>query len=121
MTVKQLNESVLKDLYLNGEYNLGKQLYEAYPESTTVNGRDFKMKSLRNFHDDLSEFSWWYGRSINFNLELHTRIMKALEYAKSNGMIHSNLRDFLYMGWLSVEYYMTHPEESASIDQISNS
>jgi hypothetical protein len=121
LTVSALNQSVLKDLYLNGDYNLGKQLYEAYPESMQCNGHNIKLKTLNSFHNNLSEFSWWYGRSIEFNLELHNRIMEALEYAKENDMIHMDLRSFLHVGWLSIEYYRTHPEESASIDQISNS
>ena len=116
LTVSALNQSVLKDLYLNGEHNLGKQIYEAYPESIPCNGRDLKVKSLRSFHNDLNEFSWWYGRAIEFNLEFHNRIMAALEYAKANDMICMDLRDFLYMGWLSVEHLMAHPEEFASID-----
>lgn len=111
MSVKQLNESVLKDLYLNGEYNLGKQLYDAFPESMRLHGIDVKLKSLGTFHDDLSEFSWWYGRKINFNLELHNRIMTALEYGKANDLISYDILNFLYSGWHSVEYFMTHPEE----------
>lgn len=107
MTIKQLNDSVLKDLYLNGEKNLGKQFYYEYPESNIVQGREIPLKNIDRYgYKSLDDFYWKYGRAIDFNQATHDRIMNALRYAKANDMIHSSIVDFLRLGWWAVEKSM---------------
>ncbi|MBQ0113506.1 MAG: hypothetical protein KBT03_10275 [Bacteroidales bacterium] len=74
----ELNSSFVKQYFkLTGE--LGLQLYNAYPISTWINGRNVSLRNVTKKFLDLNQFAFWYATTIGHNLQKHKEIMEILD------------------------------------------
>lgn len=82
--------------YLKYSLDLGRELFDAYPAFLELNGG--KLVSARNITKNfvsLEDFFFSYSKSIKHDAEMHNRVMKSLEYAKSAGLIHYGICEYV--------------------------
>lgn len=92
--------------YLKHSGELGKELYLAYPRFTRINGVDVDIKNITtgNHFASLDEFSFFYGKSIKWDVETHKHIIALVNYGKENGLIKESLSNFVInMRWRGIQ------------------
>ena len=97
-TLKTLafNESFIKQYYKTS-LEAGQELFDAYPPYLTLD--DGRLLPARNLvskvvFKSLEDFFLFYSKSIKFDLELHNKILKSLEFAKQNNLIRSAIVEY---------------------------
>lgn len=96
------NKNVIKS-FLQHSSELGMDLFMNYPPYTIINGKTFSLRNISKLYKSLDEFSFAYGKNINFSPEKHQEVLKLLEYGKENNLIHSGICDFISFGWLNLK------------------
>lgn len=90
----EFNQATIKGLY-KASYDLGKELWEAYPLSTVVNGTEYKLKRISNKFDTIEDAFRYYGQAIRWNIEKHKEIINLVKWGVTNGYSFTTLGAFL--------------------------
>ena len=98
-----INKNLVKDYHKNS-FDMGEELFKAYPLSTVVNGVEYKLRRISKKFDSLEDAYRAYGKAIRWKPEAHDRVLELIEQGKENGYQFTNLGDFIVdHEWLNME------------------
>lgn len=98
-----INKNFLKNLY-KCSFELGKELFEVYPQFGTINGTIVPLRGVSKKFDSLEQAYFKYGKSIGFNPEKHNHIIELVQWAKDNNILSCSLASFIVNnGWHDLE------------------
>ena len=98
-----INKNFIKNLY-KSSFELGKELFNEYPQMTTINGNIVTLRGVSKHFDSLEDCYFRYGRAIKWNEEKHNEIIKLVKWAKENNLINCSLSSFVINHtWLDLE------------------
>ena len=97
------NKIFIKTLY-KCSFELGKELFEEYPQFGSVQGNVVGLRSISKKFDSLEDAYFKYGRSIGWNPERHNHIMELVRWAKEHNIINYTLASFIIdQRWLELQ------------------
>lgn len=97
------NKAFTKTLY-KCSFELGKELFEEYPQFGSVQGNVVGLRSVSKKFDSLEDAYFKYGRNIGWNPERHNRIIELVRWAKEHNIINYTLASFIVdHRWLELE------------------
>lgn len=97
------NKNFEKALF-RSSFEMGKELFDAYPLSTVVNGMEFKLRRVSKKFNSLEQAFFQYSKYINWNPERHKRILSLVEAGKHSGYQFSTLDAFIVDNdWVNLE------------------
>lgn len=97
------NKNVIKFLF-KSSFEMGKELFENYPQFATINGALVPLRSISKKFDSLEEAYYKYGKMIKWNPEVHNNIIELLKWASENNVLNCSLASFLVNNtWLDLE------------------
>lgn len=89
-----LNKNKVKQFY-KCSFELGKELWEVYPQFGLVNGVNVGLRAISDKDDSIEDFYKRYGKEIKHNPEKHQEIMGLLQWAKDNNIINYTISKFV--------------------------
>lgn len=89
-----LNKNFVKNLY-KCSFELGKELFEIYPQFGNINGSLVGIRSVSKKFDSLEEAYFKYGKTIGWSIERHNHIIELVKWAKENNLINYTLASFI--------------------------
>ena len=89
-----LNKNVAKDFY-KCAFDIGKELYEAYPVFATINGNPVGIRSVSKKFDSLEDFYRFYGKTIRWKPEVHKHIIELVNWSKEHDILCTTLANFV--------------------------
>lgn len=89
-----INKNVTKDFY-KSSFDMGKELFDAYPQFTTINNNVVGIRSVSKKFNSLEDFYRFYGKSIRNKPELHKYILDLIEWGKEHNVIATTLANFV--------------------------
>lgn len=90
----EFNKNFIKQYFkLTGE--LGKELWQKYPDNMYVNGQIISLKNFSKKFLDLSELYFWYSTVIGHSVSKHKEILSILDWAKKNDLVRVSLVEFI--------------------------
>ena len=90
----ELNKNFVKNYY-KSSFDIGKELFEAYPMFGLINGEPVGIRSVSKKFDSLEDFYKYYGKSIHWNPETHEHIIELVNWGKENNLINCSLCNFV--------------------------
>ena len=97
------NKNFIKNLY-RCSFEMGKELFEAYPQFGIIGTSTVPLRTVAKKFDSLEEAYFRYGKSIKWNEERHSQIIKLVRWAKDNNIINCSLASFIInQGWIDLE------------------
>lgn len=98
-----INKNFIKNFYRSAFY-LGKELYDAYPQSTLVNGCIYTLKRISKKFNSLEDAFRVYGKIIKWNPETHYKIIELIKWGIDNNYNFTTLDNFIVdQAWNSIE------------------
>lgn len=98
-----INKNFIKNLY-KGSFEMGKELFEAYPQWTVINQNMVSLRGVSKHFDSLEDCYYKYGKSIGWNLERHSKILDLVSWGKETGVLCKSLGAFVVdNGWHDLE------------------
>lgn len=98
-----INKNFIKNLY-KCSFELGKELFEAYPQFGTVNGSLVGIRSVSKKFDSLEDAYFKYGKAIGWSVERHNHIIDLVNWSKEYNIINYTLATFIVDNrWLELE------------------
>lgn len=97
-----INKVFIKNLY-KCSFELGKELFEVYPQFGNINGNVIPLRSVARKFDSLEDAYFRYGKEIKWNPETHKQIIELVKWAKSNNILNCSLSSFIInRGWIDL-------------------
>ena len=94
-----INKNVIKTIY-KGSFELGKELFEVYPQFGNINGCVVPLRTVAKKFDSLEDCYARYGKEIKWNPEIHSTIIDLVKWAKDNNILNCSLASFIINnGW----------------------
>lgn len=101
----QFNKNFLKQYY-RSSFELGNELFETYPQFTTVQGAVYNLRRVSKKFNDLEDAFSKYAKIIKNNPETHQEILELISWGIENGYNFTTLDDFICdRGWLSLKAF----------------
>lgn len=98
-----INKNFIKNLY-KCSFELGKELFEAYPQFGHINGSVIPLRGVSKKFDSLEDAYFRYGKNIGWNPEKHNHIVSLVNWAKENELLNMSLASFIVNNsWLDLE------------------
>lgn len=98
-----INKNLVKDFY-KCSFELGKELFEEYPQFGIINGNPVSLRGVSKKFDSLEDFYRFYGKTIRWKPEVHNHIIELVKWAKENNVLNCSLASFVINnGWLDLE------------------
>ena len=88
------NKNFIKNLY-KCSFELGKELFEAYPQFGHINGSLVGIRSVSKKFDSLEEAYFKYGKAIGWSVERHNHIIELVNWSKEHNIINYTLASFI--------------------------
>lgn len=100
----QLNKLFLKNYY-KASFELGKELFEVYPQFADINGITVPLRSVSKKFDSMEDFFKFYAKSIKYNVDLHNKIIELTKWAADNtNIINTTLVNYVVdQRWNDIE------------------
>lgn len=99
----QINKNFIKNLY-KSSFELGKELFEVYPQFGTINGGVIPLRTVAKHFDSLEDCYFRYGKSIGWNPEKHSKIIDLVKWGKDNNVLNMSLSSFVINNsWIDLE------------------
>ena len=89
-----INKNLVKDFY-RCSFELGKELFEIYPQFATINGNPVGIRSVSKKFDSLEDFYRFYGKTIRWKQETHDHIIELVKWARENNILCVSLCNFV--------------------------
>lgn len=89
-----INKNFIKNLY-KCSFELGKELFEVYPQFGTINGSLVGIRSVSKKFDSLEDAYFKYGKAIGWSVERHNHIIELVRWANENHLINYTLASFI--------------------------
>ena len=90
----QFNQNFLKKYYRSA-YEMGEELFYTYPQSCTVQGQVFNLRTVSKHFDSLEQAFQKYAKSIKNNPEIHQEIINNIKWGIENGYSFTTLDRFI--------------------------
>ena len=112
------NKAFIKTLY-KCSFELGKELFEEYPQMTTINGSMVTLRGVSRHFDSLEDCYFRYGKSIKWNEEKHKEIIELVKWGKEHDLIKQSLSSFVINNaWLDLEAIKSGDSGNYNFDTI---
>lgn len=89
-----ISKNFIKLLY-KCSFELGKELFEAYPQFGHINGSLVGIRSVSKKFDSLEEAYFKYGKTIGWSVERHNHIIELVNWSKEHNIINYTLASFI--------------------------
>lgn len=89
-----INKNAIKDFY-KCSYELGRDLWEVYPQFGIVNNTQVGLKSVSKKFDTIEDFFRFYGKTIRWKPEIHEHIIELVKWANDNNIICTTIANFV--------------------------
>lgn len=89
-----INKNFVKNFY-RCSFDMGKELFEAYPMFGIINGEPVGIRSVSKKFDSLEDFYRYYGKTISWKPEKHEYIMELVKWAKEKNLLVTTLANFV--------------------------
>ena len=89
-----LNKTIVKDFY-KCSFELGKELWEAYPQFGIINGCQVGLKSVSKKFDTIEDCFRYYGKVIRWKSEIHNHIIELVKWANENNILCTTFCNFI--------------------------
>lgn len=89
-----INRNLVKDFY-KCSFELGKELFEEYPQFGFINGNPVGIRSVSKKFDSLEDFYRFYGKTIRWKQETHDHIIELVKWARENNILYVSLCNFV--------------------------
>lgn len=89
-----INKNLVKDFY-KCSFELGKELFEEYPQFGFINGVPTGIRGVSKKFDSLEDFYRFYGKQIRNKPEIHEHIIELVRWAKENNLLCVSLCNFV--------------------------
>ena len=97
------SKNFLKDYY-RSSFELGKELFEAYPQFGEINGKIISLRGVASKFDSLEDAYRVYGKIIHYKEEVHKEIISLVNWAKNNNILNQSLASFIVnQGWIDLK------------------
>lgn len=94
-----VNKNFIKNIY-KCSFELGKELFETYPQWTTINNNMVSLRGVSKHFDSLEQCYFKYGKAIGWNVDRHNQIIALINWAKENNILSKSLGSFVVdNGW----------------------
>jgi len=90
----QFNQNFLKKYYRSA-FEMGEELFYTYPQSCTVQGQVFNLRTVSKHFDSLEQAFQKYAKSIKNNPEIHQEIINNIKWGIENGYNFTTLDRFI--------------------------
>ena len=90
----EFNKNFVKSLY-KASFEMGKELFDNYPQFTTINGNTVMLRSVSKKYNSLEDAYRAYGKAIKWKPEIHNEIIELLNWAKEHDIINCSLANFI--------------------------
>lgn len=98
-----INKNLVKDFY-KCSFELGKELFEVYPQFATINGSPVGIRSVSKKFDSLEDFYRFYGKTIRWKSDFHNHIIELVKWANENNILNTTLANFVIdHKWVELE------------------
>ena len=88
------NQNFLKKFYRSA-FEMGEELFYTYPQSCTVQGQVFNLRTVSKHFDSLEQAFQKYAKSIKNNPEIHQEIINNIKWGIENGYNFTTLDRFI--------------------------
>jgi hypothetical protein len=89
-----INRNLVKDFY-KCSFELGKELFEEYPQFGFINGAPVGIRNISKKFDSLEDFYRFYGKTIRWKPEVHNHIIELVKWARENNILCVSLCNFV--------------------------
>ena len=89
-----INRNLIKDFY-KCSFELGKELFEEYPQFGFINGQAVGIRGVSKKFDSLEDFYRFYGKTIRWKQETHNHIIELVKWANENNILCISLCNFV--------------------------
>lgn len=97
------NKAFIKTLY-KCSFELGKELFEEYPQMTIINGAMVTLRGVSRHFDSLEDCYFRYGKAIKWDEERHKKIIELVKWGKEHDLIKQSLSSFVINhAWLDLQ------------------
>lgn len=101
----EFNKNFAKQFF-RASFEMGEELFNAYPTNTYVNGQYFNLKTVSKKFDSLEQAFAKYGKYIHNNPETHAHVLELIQWGKDNDYAFTTLDRFIIdLGWNSIEEF----------------
>ena len=112
------NKNFIKSLY-KSSFELGKELFEIYPQMTVINGSLVTLRGVSKHFDSLEACYFRYGKAIGWNQERHEKVLDLIKWAKERDIIKQSLSSFVINNsWLDLEAIINGDSGNYNFDTI---
>lgn len=112
------NKNFIKSLY-KSSFELGKELFEIYPQMTVINGSLTTLRGVSKHFDSLEACYFRYGKAIGWNQERHEKVIDLIKWAKERDIIKQSLSSFVINNsWLDLEAIRNGDSGNYNFDTI---
>ena len=113
-----INKNFIKSLY-KSSFELGKELFEIYPQMTVINGSLVTLRGVSKHFDSLEACYFRYGKAIGWNQERHEKVLDLIKWAKERDIIKQSLSSFVINNsWLDLEAIRNGDSGNYNFDTI---
>lgn len=112
------NKNFIKSLY-KSSFELGKELFEIYPQMTVINGSLVTLRGVSKHFDSLEACYFRYGKAIGWNQERHEKIIELVKWGKEHDLIKQSLSSYVINNaWLDLEAIRNGDSGNYNFDTI---
>ena len=90
----RFNQNFLKRYYRSA-FEMGEELFYTYPQSCTVQGQVFNLRTVSKHFDSLEQAFQKYAKSIKNNPKIHQEIIDNIKWGIENGYNFTTLDRFI--------------------------
>lgn len=90
--------------YYRASYELGNELFEAYPQFGWINGNQISIRTVASKFNSLEDAFRYYGKTINYKDNVHKEIIELVKWAKKQECLNMSLSSFIInRTWLDLK------------------
>lgn len=99
----EISKNFTKTFYKSA-FILGKELFNAYPNSAFIKGEVYKLKRISKKFNSLEDAYRVYGKAIKWNPETHAEVLSLVKWGIDNGYNFTTLGDFIVDNdWVNIK------------------
>lgn len=92
--------------YFRASFEMGKELFETYPQFLTINGVCYNARRISKKFDSLEQAFAKYAKAIKYKDNIHQQVIDNIKWGIDNGYNFTTLDDFIAdNSWIALEAY----------------
>lgn len=88
------NKNFIKQFF-RASFEMGRELFEIYPQTTSVNGQIFNLRRVSKKFDSLEDAFARYAKYIKYKEETHKQVLELVKWGIENGYTFTTLDSFI--------------------------